>query len=180
VINGKARSGYQIGAVATHSNHRNRGPARLLMKEVLGKLDAPDQPVILFANPSVLDFYPRFGFRRLAQDRFIARANLNPVGPPAPTLNITRPTDRAWLADHCGRAGFVGQGFAARLLPGFAISSDTSAANGLQAGVIWSGRDRPTGWRAPADRRPARDTALQFEGRLASWKSRPRRKARLH
>jgi Acetyltransferase (GNAT) domain len=110
VINGKARSGYQIGAVATHSNHRNRGPARLLMKEVLGKLDAPDQPVILFANPSVLDFYPRFGFRRLAQDRFIARANLNPVGPPAPTLNITRPTDRAWLADYCGRAVFVGQG----------------------------------------------------------------------
>jgi hypothetical protein len=28
--------------------------------------------------------------------------------------DITRPTDRAWLADHCGRAGFVGQGFAAR------------------------------------------------------------------
>jgi hypothetical protein len=70
--------------------------------------------------------------------------------------------------------------FCARLLPGSAISSDASAANGLQAGVIWSGRDRPTGWRAPADRRPARDTALQFEGRLASWKSRPRRKARLH
>jgi hypothetical protein len=84
------------------------------MKQVLSELDAPDQPVILFANPSVLDFYPRFGFRRLAQDRFIARANLNPMRPPAPTLNITRPTDRAWLADHCGRAGFVGQGFAAR------------------------------------------------------------------
>jgi hypothetical protein len=155
------------------SAHRNgRRPARDLeldrAEEVLSKLDAPDQPVILFANPSVLDFYPRFGFRRLAQDRFIARANLNPMRPPAPTLNITRPTDRAWLADHCGRAGFVGQGFAARLFPGFAISSDMSAANGVQAGVIWSGRDRPTGWRAPADRRPARDTALQFEGRLAS------------
>jgi predicted N-acetyltransferase YhbS len=114
VINGKVRGGYQIGAVATHSDHRNHGLARLLMKQVLSELDAPDQPVILFANPNVLDFYPRFGFRRLAQDRFIAHTDLNPMGPPAATLDLTRPTDRAWLADHCARAGVVGQGFAAR------------------------------------------------------------------
>jgi GNAT superfamily N-acetyltransferase len=48
VINGKERKGYQIGAVATHADHRNRGLARLLMNKVSGELDAPDQPVILF------------------------------------------------------------------------------------------------------------------------------------
>jgi predicted acetyltransferase len=62
VINGEARNGYQIGAVATHVDHRNRGLARLLINKVLGELVAPDQPVILFANPSLIDFYQRFGF----------------------------------------------------------------------------------------------------------------------
>jgi GNAT superfamily N-acetyltransferase len=114
VINGEARNGYQIGAVATHADHRNRGLARLLMNKFLGKLDAPDQPVILFANPSVLDFYPRFGFRRLAQTGFIGHIDVRPAGTLAPSLDLTRPTDRAWLADHCARASFIGQRFAAR------------------------------------------------------------------
>jgi len=114
VINGKARKGYQIGAVATHSNRRNRGLARLLVKKVLSQLDTADQPVILFANPSVLDFYPRFGFRRLTQSRFIGHTDLHPAAPLAPSLDLTRPTDRAWLADHCARARVIGQVFAAR------------------------------------------------------------------
>jgi predicted N-acetyltransferase YhbS len=114
VINGETRNGYQIGAVATHANHRNHGLARLLMKKVLSQLDAPDQPVILFANPSVLNFYPQFGFRRIAQTAFIAHTDLHPVGSLAPSLDFTRPADRAWLADHCARARVIGQSFAAR------------------------------------------------------------------
>jgi predicted N-acetyltransferase YhbS len=114
VINGKERNGYQIGAVATHADHRNRGLARLLMNKVLGELDAPDQPVILFANSSVLDFYPRFGFRRLAQSGFIGHIDVHPAGTLAPSLDLARPTDRAWLADHCARASAIGQGFTAR------------------------------------------------------------------
>jgi GNAT superfamily N-acetyltransferase len=114
VINGEARNGYQLGAVATHPDHRNRGLARQLMNKVLSELDAADQPVILFANSSVLDFYPRFGFRRLAQSRFIGHVDLRPAGTLAPRLDLARPTDRAWLADHCARASAIGQGFAAR------------------------------------------------------------------
>jgi predicted N-acetyltransferase YhbS len=114
VINGKQHDGYQLGAVATHADHRNRGLARLLMNKVLGELDAPDQPVILFANSSVLDFYPRFGFRRLAQSSFIGHIDVQPAGTLAPRLDLARPSDRAWLADHCARAMAIGQGFAAR------------------------------------------------------------------
>lgn len=113
MINGEARNGYQIGAVATHPDHRNRGLARLLMKKVLSELDAPNQPVILFANPNVLDFYPRFGFRKLAQTGFIGHVDLRPAGTRAPTLDVALPTDRAYLADHCARAGAIGHGFAA-------------------------------------------------------------------
>lgn len=114
VINGEARNGYQLGAVATHPDHRNRGLTRLLMEKVLSELDAPDQPVILFANPSVLDLYPRFGFRTLAQTGFIGHFDLHPAETLAPRLDLASPTDRAWLADHCARAGAIGQRFAAR------------------------------------------------------------------
>ena len=61
VINGDARNGYQLGAVATHPDHRNRGLVRLLMEKVLSELDAPDQPVILFANPACSTFIPGSG-----------------------------------------------------------------------------------------------------------------------
>ncbi|MBO0758351.1 MAG: GNAT family N-acetyltransferase, partial [Bradyrhizobiaceae bacterium] len=90
MINGEARNGYQLGAVATHPDHRNRGLARLLVKKVLNELDTPDQPVILFANSSVLDFYPRFGFRRLPQTRFIGHVSLHPAGTLAPSLDLAR------------------------------------------------------------------------------------------
>jgi predicted N-acetyltransferase YhbS len=114
VINGEARCGYQIGAVATRADRRNRGLARLLISKVLDELVAPSQPVVLFANPSVLDFYQRFGFRRLAQFRFLGHVDVRPAGMLAPRLDLARPTDRAWLADHCARANAIGQGFAAR------------------------------------------------------------------
>jgi predicted N-acetyltransferase YhbS len=114
VINGAARDGYQLGAVATQADQRNRGLARRLMNKVLGELDAPDQPVVLFANPSVLDFYPSFGFRRLAQARFTGHADVRPAGTLAPSLDLARPADRAWLADHCAKASPIGSRFAAR------------------------------------------------------------------
>jgi len=114
VINGKERSGYQLGAVATRADQRNHGLARLLMNKVLGELDAADQPVILFANASVLDFYPRFGFRGLAQSSFSGRVDIHPSGTLAPRLDLATPTDRAWLAEHCARAGATGQRFSAR------------------------------------------------------------------
>lgn len=114
VINGEVRNGYQIGAVATRADRRNRGLARLLINKVLDELVAPSQPVILFANPSALDFYQQFGFRRLAQARFVGQADVRPAGTLAPSLDLARPTDRAWLSDHCARAIAIGQGFAAR------------------------------------------------------------------
>jgi len=113
VINGEARNGYQIGAVATRADHRQRGFARLLISRILDELVAPSQPVILFANPDVLDFYQRFGFCRLAQARFVGHVDVRPAGTLAPALDLARPADRAWLSDHCARAKAVGRGFAA-------------------------------------------------------------------
>lgn len=76
VVDGKDRVGYQLGAVATLESYRRQGLARRLMEWMIDELDKPDQPIILFANNSVLDFYPRFGFRRIPQQRSFASAAL--------------------------------------------------------------------------------------------------------
>lgn len=104
VIDGKDRVGYQLGAVATLEPYRGRGLARQLMKWVIDDLDAVDQPVILFANNSVLDFYPRFGFRRIPQRRSLATVALQPADVQAPCCNLSDASDRSRLATLCFRA----------------------------------------------------------------------------
>jgi GNAT superfamily N-acetyltransferase len=98
MINGRARNGYQIGAVATHADHRNRGLARLLMNKVLGELDAPDQPVILFANSSVLDFIHGSAF---AGSRKVASSGISMCIPRARLPQVWtsqgQQTARGWL-----------------------------------------------------------------------------------
>ena len=46
--------------------------------------------------------------------RLVGRVDLRPARTLAPSLDLASPIDRAWLADHCARAGAIGQGFAAR------------------------------------------------------------------
>ncbi len=114
VIDGKETSGYQLGAVATRSDCRNQGLSRRLLCRLLAEEEAPKLPVILFANPRVLDFYPRFGFARILQRRFTATVTIEPAPPPAPTLDMDEPHDRARLADLCRRARAPGTVLSAR------------------------------------------------------------------
>ena len=54
----------QLGTVMTKKEYRGRGMIRFLMDEIKKEyLDSADG-MYLFANNSVLDFYPKFGFRR--------------------------------------------------------------------------------------------------------------------
>jgi len=101
VIEGQDRAGYQLGAVATLEPYRRQGLARQLMNWVIGELDEPDQPIILFANKSVLDFYPRFGFKRIPQQRSFAQTALQPSGAQAPRCDLSNASDRSRLAALC-------------------------------------------------------------------------------
>lgn len=64
---GKIRNYIQLGTVMTAPDCRGQGLAARLMEEVLADVRGCCDAVFLFANRSVLDFYPRFGFRRQAQ-----------------------------------------------------------------------------------------------------------------
>ena len=60
LINGQTLRAHQFGAIATRKDQRGKGLSRLLIEHILSLY--PDTPAFLFANPSVTDFYPRFGF----------------------------------------------------------------------------------------------------------------------
>lgn len=113
-IDGVQETGYQLGAVATLPAFRGRGMARRLMQWVLDELDAPDQAVFLFGNDSVLDFYPRFGFRRVPQQRWTLRAEIAPSTGPATPFDPDNAADRQGLAELCARATAIAGPLATR------------------------------------------------------------------
>lgn len=69
VLDRKPYKAVQIGGVMTDPKYRGQGLSRKLMEKVIE--DALDADIIyLFANASVLDFYPKFGFEKRTQSTF--------------------------------------------------------------------------------------------------------------
>ena len=57
----------QLGTVMTKESYRNRGLIRRLMEEIEKDFETEVDGIYLFANDSVLDFYPKFGFRKAVE-----------------------------------------------------------------------------------------------------------------
>lgn len=62
IIDATKRTYVQIGTVMTHETYRKQGLNRILMEKVLEDWKENCDMVYLFANDTVLDFYPKFGF----------------------------------------------------------------------------------------------------------------------
>lgn len=73
VLDGEKKRFIQLGTVMADERYRGRGMIRRLMAEVERDCAGKADGVYLFANDTVLDFYPKFGFRRAAEIRY-ARA----------------------------------------------------------------------------------------------------------
>lgn len=86
LVEGEPLRAYQLGAVGCVPSHRGRGLARRAMEEALASCG--DAPVLLFANPSVRAFYPRFGFAPEEEAVFCAEEAFAPAGPPADVLDV--------------------------------------------------------------------------------------------
>ena len=73
-IMGKDFSAIQLGSVGVLEEYRGKGLARILIEKVLEEYT--QFPLIfLFANQSVLDFYPKFSFRRVNES--VSRINVS-------------------------------------------------------------------------------------------------------
>lgn len=62
LVFGKPKRYIQIGTVMTDPDYQNQGLSRYLMECVLSEWQDCCDLIYLFANDSVLDFYPKFGF----------------------------------------------------------------------------------------------------------------------
>ena len=61
-IDEKRKHYIQLGTVMTEPKYRNRGLIRKLMQEIEQDFKEKIDGYFLFANDSVLEFYPKFGF----------------------------------------------------------------------------------------------------------------------
>jgi predicted N-acetyltransferase YhbS len=114
VVGGREVRGAQLGAVGSVPEMRGRGLVRPLLERVLSQLDSEVELVLLYANERVLDFYPRFGFRRVQESAFELEVALEPAPVPAPRLDLDDRAQRAaWLAA-CGRSVPPTERFGAR------------------------------------------------------------------
>lgn len=91
-LHGKEKHYIQLGTVMTKKPFRGRGYCRLLMETVLKDYAACDG-FFLYANDSVLDFYPKFGFQRMREYRF--RTELKNRGT-ASAVHIPMETPEDW------------------------------------------------------------------------------------
>ena len=67
LVLGENKRYIQIGTVMTDSAYRSQGLSRYLMEKVIGEWKDNCHMIYLFANDSVLNFYPRFGFKAMSE-----------------------------------------------------------------------------------------------------------------
>lgn len=78
VIDGESKKAIQIGTVMTHPDYRNKGLSRKLMELVLEDFKHVDL-FYLFANQTVLDFYPKFGFKEVDEVQYLMNYDFKPM-----------------------------------------------------------------------------------------------------
>lgn len=70
IWNGERKRFIQLGTVMTEEAYRGHGYSRKIMEEIEKEYAGTVDGMYLFANDSVLDFYPRFGFRVAKQYQY--------------------------------------------------------------------------------------------------------------
>lgn len=64
LYDGEVKHFLQLGTVMTEKSYRRRGYIRAIMEQIEADYHEKADGLYLFANDSVLDFYPQFGFHR--------------------------------------------------------------------------------------------------------------------
>ncbi|APO43906.1 GNAT family N-acetyltransferase [Paenibacillus xylanexedens] len=95
IIHGEKKKAIQIGTVMTHPDYRGKGLSTRLMNKVLEEYENKYDYMYLFANESVLDFYPKFGFKPVEEHLFSMNYTAKKSPEPANIrkLNVTNAED---------------------------------------------------------------------------------------
>ncbi|WP_339304119.1 GNAT family N-acetyltransferase [Paenibacillus sp. FSL R5-0519] len=95
IIHGEKKKAIQIGTVMTHPDYQGKGLSTRLMNKVLQEYENKYDCMYLFANESVLDFYPKFGFKPVEEHLFSMdyTAKKSPKPANLRKLNVTNADD---------------------------------------------------------------------------------------
>lgn len=101
---GQKKRYIQIGTVMTDPEYRGQGLSRFLMERVIAQWKPKSDLIFLFANDSVLDFYPKFGFTPAREYRHGIEVRVH--GDPADVqrLDMSQPENRRLLTDRVSRS----------------------------------------------------------------------------
>ncbi|WP_411896101.1 GNAT family N-acetyltransferase [Winogradskyella sp. A2] len=77
IIENEKKTGIQIGTVMTDKNYRNRGLSKFIMEQVINEWKEQSDFIYLFANNSVLDFYPKFDFEIIDEYQYSKQPNIS-------------------------------------------------------------------------------------------------------
>lgn len=77
VHNGIVKNYVQLGTVMTEEAYRNQGLIRRLIHEVDSDYSNKVDGFFLFANETVLDFYPKFGYERVKEHSFYQHTDID-------------------------------------------------------------------------------------------------------
>ncbi|EAZ85554.1 GNAT family N-acetyltransferase [Lysinibacillus fusiformis] len=100
-INGEQLKGIQIGTVMTDEHYRHQGLAKQLMLHIMKEYEGACDFMYLFANETVLDFYPKFGFTRIHESEFSLDLTASPIQRQQTSVQqLTVEQDLALLEDY--------------------------------------------------------------------------------
>lgn len=99
IIEEKPTKAIQIGTVVTDPDYRNRGLSRTLIERVLKDVSKSYEFIYLYANDTVTDFYPRFGFIKTAEYIHSSVISKGSVNYSFSKLNINDMKDRKLLIE---------------------------------------------------------------------------------
>jgi GNAT superfamily N-acetyltransferase len=97
LVNERIIKTVQIGTVMTEEAYRHRGIGRVLIETILKEYENTCDLFYLYANPSVLEFYPKFGFKQAKEYTYttMARETQHKLG--FRKLNLNQEEDKAIL-----------------------------------------------------------------------------------
>jgi ribosomal protein S18 acetylase RimI-like enzyme len=99
ILDGKFVNGFQFGTVGTLPEYRHQGLSRILMEYVLNLYQSKADFFFLYANDSVIDFYPKFGFKRQTESVYKSFSNIPQPNFSARKLDINNENDFLLILD---------------------------------------------------------------------------------
>ncbi len=94
LINGERKHTVQLGTVMTDQAYRKKGLIRELMSVVFAQFEPSCELFYLYANDTVLDFYPKFGFTKAEEYVYTGKVQHNGGKFTYRKLNICNDNDR--------------------------------------------------------------------------------------